>query len=37
MKHDINEVIREIKHLPPQARRRAEKELGIEVPQVEHK
>lgn len=37
MKHDINEVIREIKHLPPQARRRAEKELGIEIPQVEHK
>ena len=37
MKHDINEVIREIQHLPPQARRRAEKELGIEIPQVEHK
>lgn len=37
MKHDINEVIREIKHLPPQARRRAEKELGIAKLQNEHK
>lgn len=37
MKHDINQIKREIKHLPPQARRRAEKELGIAKPQNEHK
>lgn len=37
MKCDINEIKREISHLPPLARRRAEKELGIAKPEKEHK
>lgn len=37
MKRDINEIKREITHLPPLARRRAEKELGIAKPENEHK
>lgn len=37
MKHDINQIKMEIAHLPPLARRRAEKELGIATPTGEHK
>ena len=34
---NMNEIKRKIKHLPPLARQRAEKSLGIATPQNEHK
>jgi gamma-glutamylcyclotransferase (GGCT)/AIG2-like uncharacterized protein YtfP len=34
---DIETVKREIRHLPPLARKRAERELGIHTPDEEHK
>lgn len=37
MNKDINEIKREISRLPPLARRRAEKELGIVTHENEHK
>jgi gamma-glutamylcyclotransferase (GGCT)/AIG2-like uncharacterized protein YtfP len=37
MKNSTSEIKREIRHLPPLARKRAEKELGIARPENEHK
>jgi len=33
----MNEIEREIRHLPPLARRRAERELGLATPHTEHR
>ena len=37
MRIPMNELKREIAHLPPLARERAERELGIHTPKAEHR
>ena len=37
MRITLNELKREIAHLPPLARARAERELGLETPKTEHR
>ena len=37
MKNTMNDLKREVKHLPPLARKRAERELGLPAPKADHR